>query len=177
MACKCEPSYANADGACSRCGEMDKNYPGVPKAEEGYDWTKVDGKCGGCGALRRMALDLACPTCHRRHPIEEIQAARKKFKEMKTTIHKRHLGVNHHRLKSNPDELAMAKAWVKFIEGGQAMPDRRPDAVDSLLDSGQACPHVNLASDRDRQVAATIVQWLGSPVGRCFILDALGIER
>ena len=96
---------------------------------------------------------------------------------MKIVIPKRHLGVNRHRLKSNPDELAMAKAWVGFIEDGQAMPERRPDHVDFLLDSGQTTPHCNLASDRDRQVAATVIQWLGSPVGRGFILDTLGIER
>jgi hypothetical protein len=96
---------------------------------------------------------------------------------VKTEIPKRHLGVNHHRLKSNPNELEMAKAWVHFIESGQAMPERRPDHVDFLLDSGQTVPHCKLASDRDRQVAATVIQWLGSPVGRGFILDTLGIER
>ena len=96
---------------------------------------------------------------------------------MEIVIPKRHLGANPHRLKSNPDELAMAKAWFEFIERGQAMAQRRPDAVDNLLDSGKKVPYVDLASDRDRQVAATVIQWLGSPVGRDFILDTLGIER
>jgi len=92
---------------------------------------------------------------------------------MESMIPNKHKGLNCHRLKSNPDELAMAKAWVEFIEHGHAMPDRRPDAVDNLLGSGHAPLHVPLASARDRQVAATVIQWLGSPVGRGFIMDAL----
>lgn len=31
-------------------------------------------------------------------------------------------------------------------------------------------------SDRDREVAATVIQWLGSPVGRCF-LENLGYTK
>jgi hypothetical protein len=81
-------------------------------------------------------------------------------------------GLNSHRLKSNPDEMVMAKELVRFIEEGQAMPERRPDALDYLLDSGQGS-HPKLATDRDRQVACTVIQWLGSPVGKSFITEAI----
>lgn len=91
----------------------------------------------------------------------------------KLVIPKRHMGNNTHRLKSNPNELVMAKAWVEFIEGGQAMPERRPDALDQLLDSGFSSIHdVKPATDDDRRIAATIIQWLGSPVGSNFIETA-----
>lgn len=70
-------------------------------------------------------------------------------------IPSRHRGRNTHRLLSNPIERQVAEIWAKDNEKGQTL--------GRLL--AQDYP-----SDRDYQVAATVIQWLGSPVGQSFVV-------
>jgi len=86
----------------------------------------------------------------------------------------RNKGKWQHRLSSNPLEKLFAESWDEI---NTASPGRRDGygTLDYLLaeDPNRPCGEV---TDRDRVVAATVVQWLGSPVGQSF-LDQLGNIR
>ena len=78
-------------------------------------------------------------------------------------------GLRPYRFKDNPEEKRFAEAWAKQCENGKVL--------DHLLDERpvqQGYPPS--ASLRDEVVAATIIQWLGSPVGQYFLGD-LGYEK
>lgn len=74
-------------------------------------------------------------------------------------------GVNKHRLKDNPEEKRFADAWAKHNPLKWLL-DVRP------VQTGAPPP----PSERDEQVAATVIQWLGSPVGQGFLND-VGWEK
>lgn len=78
-------------------------------------------------------------------------------------------GLHTHRFKDNPEEFNFAEAWEKQNKFGNNLA--------YLLDDRhvqQGYPPT--PSDRDYVVAATVIQWLGSPVGQNFLRD-LGYER
>jgi len=78
-------------------------------------------------------------------------------------------GLQTHRFANNPEEKRFADAWSEM--------NRISRNLDYLLDVKHDDQHfVDPASDRDRVVAATVIQWLGSPVGQGFLRD-LGYER
>lgn len=72
---------------------------------------------------------------------------------------KRAKGLHEYRFKQNPHEEIAARLWAN--EG--VLPD--------LLGDGTIRGRV-YPTDHEREVAATLMQWLGSPVGRSF-LDGL----
>ena len=81
-------------------------------------------------------------------------------------------GLYTHRFKDNPDERKFAKEWDKKCNSPFA---------GNLLKYLLSPKHHKLAeleqpSDRDRTVAATIIQWLGSPVGQNF-LETCGFSK
>lgn len=78
-------------------------------------------------------------------------------------------GLHEYRFASNPEERKFADAWAAQQASGHT--------IHYLLDprSGQSGRPLE-ASDRDQAVAATVIQWLGSPVGQAFLRD-LGYER
>ena len=69
----------------------------------------------------------------------------------------KHIGINAHRIPREESERQFAYAWQK----------RAPNTLGYLL-CGQD-RHDHDYSERDAQVAATIIQWLGSAVGSGFI--------
>ena len=73
----------------------------------------------------------------------------------------KHEGISRHRLESNPLEAAYAKAWE----------EKAPTTLGYLLCEQDRSRHDY--SERDAEVAATIIQWLGSPVGSFFVSDVL----
>lgn len=82
----------------------------------------------------------------------------------------KHHGISRHRLTDNPEEQRFADAWQAHNDTGRTL--------DWLLDPEYSArtgypPHVE---DREREVAATVVQWLGSHVGQGFLRD-LGYVR
>jgi hypothetical protein len=81
-----------------------------------------------------------------------------------------HVGLRPYRFKDNPEEKRIAKAWQLWQgENGNLLAhilDERPDQGGSPPDP----------SKRDRVVAATLIQWLGTPVGQSF-LEELGYKR
>ena len=77
------------------------------------------------------------------------------------------LGFHAHRLVPNtlnPREVTFLRCWQKQHE--------LSDLLTELL-SCSADNYSNKATLRDRTIAATIIQWLGSPVGISFLHDTL----
>ena len=78
-----------------------------------------------------------------------------------------YVGLRAHRFKDNPEEKRIAKAWQE--KNGNLLAhilDERPDQGGSPPDP----------SKRDRVVAATVIQWLGTPVSQNFLED-LGYKK
>lgn len=79
-------------------------------------------------------------------------------------------GLQHHRLKDNPEEKRFAEAWDRLNDSDDHLAfilDVRGDAYRVTSPSAKASDHV---------LAATVIQWLGSPVGQSF-LAGLGYTR
>lgn len=74
-------------------------------------------------------------------------------------------GLHTYRFKENPEEKRFAEAWAKNNPLPWLLDERR-------LQTGRP----EDPSDRDTVVAATVIQWLGSPVGQAFLRD-LGYRR
>lgn len=72
---------------------------------------------------------------------------------------KRLKGLNQHRFKGNPEEKRFAEAWAA----------QGPKHLGYLLDNGEWTPLT--PSDHDEAIAATVIQWLGSPVGQIMLCD------
>lgn len=70
--------------------------------------------------------------------------------------------LNVHRIKDNPLEAAYAMEWVKI----------EPRTLGYILCGNNR--HEHDYSQRDAEVAATVIQWLGSHVGQSFVNRVLG---
>jgi len=71
----------------------------------------------------------------------------------------RHSGRAAYRIKRNPLEGRFADAWRSRQDSG---------LFEYLMGDGT---HRGEITERDEMVAATIIQWLGSPVGQAFLED------
>jgi len=81
----------------------------------------------------------------------------------------RHIGFNVARLRREPEEKKISDAWKKQNEVSHLL--------DYLLQPNpEKQGHPVECSDRDTKVAATVIQWLGSPVGQSF-LEELGYKK
>ncbi len=79
-------------------------------------------------------------------------------------------GLNEHRFKENPDEKKFAETWRRHQEQGRVLAH--------LLDSREVhSGSPPMPSDRDFAVAATVVQWLGSPVGKLFLEEVGFVDK
>ncbi len=77
-------------------------------------------------------------------------------------------GLQKHRFKDHPEERRFAAAWADQQEHHRNL--------DHLLEPADGSGHQPKAADRDYVVAATVIQWLGSPVGQGF-LSELGYSK
>jgi len=66
-------------------------------------------------------------------------------------------GLHPYRHKQNPHERVASAVWAKNLS-----------VLEYLLGDGEYPTH---PSDRDYLVAATLMQWLGSPVGQGYLGD------
>jgi len=71
-----------------------------------------------------------------------------------------HKGLAQHRFKDNPIEKEFALAWGIKQEFGSTL---------QYLLSPTNMLHDSTMTQRDATVAATVIQWLGSPVGQSFL--------
>jgi hypothetical protein len=74
-------------------------------------------------------------------------------------------GLHQHRVTIEPEEKVFALYWEDQ--------NVHHKTLDYLLGDGLK---PNTPTDREREVAATVIQWLGSPVGQGF-LKSLGYEK
>lgn len=81
-------------------------------------------------------------------------------------------GLQSGRLKREPIERLFAAEWEKLNTNRSNHQLDGKGTLDYILakDPNDPCGEV---SDRDREVAATVIQWLGSPCGQSFIRDSL----
>ena len=70
----------------------------------------------------------------------------------------RHRGLHTYRFDSNPNEKVVAKLWDKMQANSYTL--------EYLLSEDNRRVDI---SKRDMTVAATVIQWLGSPVGQSFL--------
>jgi len=78
-------------------------------------------------------------------------------------------GLHSDRYDSNPEELLFALFWDETNKFSKTLDYLLSDSKDNKI-------NLDSVSERDRQVAATVIQWLGSPVGNLFLKD-LGYYR
>jgi hypothetical protein len=77
-------------------------------------------------------------------------------------------GLQQHRFKQNPKEKKYALAWERE---NTSRIDENLDGrgvLDYLLAKNPNSP-AGEVTERDREVAATVIQWLGSPCGQYFL--------
>jgi hypothetical protein len=72
------------------------------------------------------------------------------------------------RFSQNPLEQRFAEAWDRRNKRANA----GWGVLDYLFAEKNVFPHGEV-TERDRMVAATIIQWLGSPVGQEFLRDVV----
>ena len=90
-------------------------------------------------------------------------------------VKKHYQGMSPHRYKDNPLELAFAVAWQEMNEDSRGGPNDIHSHLAYLMDHrGEPKPPL---TDRDRKIAATVFQWLGSPVGKGVLLDLLSSKE
>ena len=77
-------------------------------------------------------------------------------------------GLSQNRFKNNPLEKKYAVAWEKQ--------NIAHDTLSYLMAKDCNRPQYEEVSKRDREVAATVIQWLGSPVGQSFIEEVQGTK-
>jgi hypothetical protein len=87
-------------------------------------------------------------------------------------------GVGHERLAfplSNPEEVLFRLAWQDLHHGPMYGGSTACDLLSHLLaPTDRAYPfNISTIDKRDRVVAATVIQWLGTNVGSCFLRDVM----
>jgi hypothetical protein len=76
-----------------------------------------------------------------------------------------HTGKHTHRHKQNPLEKVFSDKWEK-----ENTHEYASGILDWLMGNGK---DVGVVTQHDATLAATLIQWLGSPVGQRFLLDVL----
>jgi hypothetical protein len=76
-----------------------------------------------------------------------------------------HIGNRTYRFKDNPLERVFSEAWQKMND--------RPNISTLEWNMGDGS-RPGVITQRDATVAASVIQWLGSHVGQCFLADVLG---
>lgn len=76
----------------------------------------------------------------------------------------RNKGIRQYRFKQNPTERIFAELWEEINERNRI----GYGILDYMLAETTNMPNGEV-TDRDRIVAATVIQWLGSPVGQAFL--------
>ena len=75
----------------------------------------------------------------------------------------KHRGLQQYRYKDNPEEKRISDAWVTKNEYGNVLA--------YLLHIGDQHGKPPDPSNRDVEVAATVIQWLGSPMGQHWLME------
>ena len=73
-------------------------------------------------------------------------------------------GLHQYRFKQNPLEEIFAERWEEQNQSSKTL--------DWIL-AEDPNEHRDEVTERDREVAASVIQWLGSPVGSSFLKDLM----
>lgn len=84
----------------------------------------------------------------------------------------KNIGLHTYRFEQNPLERKFAKEWDRINRSAIDGQLDGKGTLDYLLATDNNRPRGEV-TDRDRQVAATVIQWLGSPVGQNFVREIL----
>lgn len=84
-------------------------------------------------------------------------------------------GKHQYRFNKNLSEKKVADRWEELNVSRYDNELDGRGVLDYLLANDPNYPDGQV-SERDREVAATVIQWLGSPVGMGFIKDIIEIE-
>lgn len=82
-------------------------------------------------------------------------------------------GRQQYRFKQNPLEKKIAFNWNEINTDIYGNLDGS-GVLDYLMAENTNHPNGEV-TDRDRMVAATVIQWLGSPVGQSFLTQVFGV--
>lgn len=84
----------------------------------------------------------------------------------------RHNGISVNRLDENPREKVFHKAWKEL---NRQQHPQHPAVVDYLAypENNVGTQRPTLATDDECRLAATIIQWLGSPIGWSWLQETL----
>lgn len=90
-------------------------------------------------------------------------------------INSEHVGIRPQRCNDNPREKAFMEHWLKENRTGRSGPGILQSLfIDSpanfSLSNGKVIIEM---TNRDRQIAATVIQWLGSNIGFAFLVESL----
>ena len=88
-----------------------------------------------------------------------------------TRVQKKWQGLSAHRYKDNPLEKRAALAWQELNTPGTPMSRSTIDYLMDVTNKGNIS-----ATDHERLVSSTVIQWLGSPVGFAWLCDTFGAE-
>jgi selenophosphate synthetase-related protein len=86
--------------------------------------------------------------------------------EKKPTLFSQYRGYHTHRFQDNPLEERFALAWQE-VNGGKY------STLGYMFSTSNELKYVEL---EDAKRAATVIQWLGSPVGTNFLAEVLNID-
>lgn len=85
-----------------------------------------------------------------------------------SNIDEKYLGLHAWRLEDSPQESKIVQAWAEHLKRGSR---GGGDELDSIM--SDYSPNGGMASTHDRNAVNTFVQWLGTPVGKRFITQAI----
>lgn len=93
-------------------------------------------------------------------------------------IKKQYQGLHFERTGREALEKQFAAAWQAHCEVARDPTIATGDVLRQLLCPSDVNPNQPPpVTDRDREVAATMIQWLGSPVGQAFLAKSLDGKR
>lgn len=86
-------------------------------------------------------------------------------------------GYKWERINSNPREKAFYEQWLKENEPRPGLNFGQGILQDLFIERGEDSPFtkkwITEITNRDRMIAATVIQWLGTNCGMAFLYDAL----
>lgn len=126
------------------------------------------GPCGG------SSQNITCSNCKMRFNVRLGSGERigqETFLESEPLLNK-NTGINAQRFSREPLEKLFAEEWDKI---NRLVHGSRPTLPYLLAPDDQYCP--GEPSDEKYKLAATVIQWLGSPCGQGFIEDVIQKAR
>lgn len=108
---------------------------------------------------------------------ESIVLEEMAYSALRDIEHKQNVGINLNRLEHNDREKAFHDQWLKendpllYINYGNGILQDLFLRSERIGLGADTCIHK--INQRDREIVATVIQWLGSNIGMCFLEESL----